>query len=136
MLTNPKVFGEIGTTVAGLKKSAHFKSSLRFWGDEAVPKNPKVGGNRALVHHLTSALTAGEIMKALGGFVPKDIDRMQPVSLGDATIPWAVRSAGRQCQRAPADRVLRDRVRIPGAGRRLGLFTLGQRFLVDSCDAR
>jgi hypothetical protein len=93
VLTNPKVFGEIAAMVAGLKKSGHFTSSPRFWGDEAVLKNPKVGGNRALVHHLTSALTAGEMMKALGGFAAKDIDRVQAAIVGHSTGYWYFRQS-------------------------------------------
>lgn len=93
VLTNPKVFGEIAAMVAGLKKAGYFKGSPRFWGDEAVLKNPKVGGNRALVHHLTGALTAGAVLKALDGFSAKDIDRVQAAIVGHSTGYWYFRQS-------------------------------------------
>lgn len=93
VLTNPKVFGEIAAMVARLKKAGYFKGSPRFWGDEAVLKNPKVGGNRALVHHLTGALTAGEIMKSIGGFTDKDLDRVQAAIVGHSTGYWYFRQS-------------------------------------------
>jgi hypothetical protein len=93
VLTNPKVYGEIATMVARLKSAGYFKGSPRFWGDEAVLKNPKIGGNRALVHHLTSALTAGEIMTATGGFPAKDMDRVQAAIVGHSTGYWYFRQS-------------------------------------------
>lgn len=91
VLTNPKVFGEIAAMIAHLKKADYFKASPRFWGDETVLKNPKIGGNRALIHHLTSALTAGEILKTVDGFAAKDIDRVQAAIVGHSTGYWYFR---------------------------------------------
>lgn len=93
VLTNPKVFGETATMVARLRQAGYFKDAPRFWADEAVLKNPKVGGNRALVHHLTSALTAGEILKTVDGFSAKDIDRVQAAIVGHSTGYWYFRQS-------------------------------------------
>ncbi|MDP2239466.1 MAG: hypothetical protein Q8K18_04790 [Burkholderiales bacterium] len=92
-LTDPKVFGEVAAMVARLRKAGHFKASPGFWSDEAVLKNPKVGGNRALVHHLTGALTTGATMKAIGGFSPQDIARVQVAIVGHSTGYWYFRQS-------------------------------------------
>ncbi len=93
VLTNPKVFGETAAMVTRLRQAGYFKGAPRFWADEAVLKNPKVGGNRALVHHLTSALTAGEILKTVDGFSAKDIDRVQAAIVGHSTGYWYFRQS-------------------------------------------
>ncbi len=93
VLTNPEVLAKATAMVTKLKKAGCFKNSPGFWGDEAVLKNPKVGGNLALIHHITGALTAGEIAAKAGGFSAKDIDMIQVAVLEHSTGYWYFRDS-------------------------------------------
>jgi hypothetical protein len=92
VLTNPEVLAKATAMVSKLKKTGYFKNSPGFWGDEAVLKNPKVGGNLALIHHITGALTAGEIA-AREKFSAKDIDMIQVAVLEHSTGYWYFRDS-------------------------------------------
>ncbi len=92
VLTNPEVLAKATAMVSKLKKAGYFKNSPGFWGDEAVLKNPKVGGNLALIHHITGALTAGEIA-AKEKFSAKDIDMIQVAVLEHSTGYWYFRDS-------------------------------------------
>ena len=92
VLTNPEVLAKATAMVSKLKKAGYFKNSPGFWGDEAVLKNPKVGGNLALIHHITGALTAGEIA-AREKFSAKDIDMIQVAVLEHSTGYWYFRDS-------------------------------------------
>ena len=93
VLTNPEVLRKTTEMVTRLKKAGYFKNSPGFWSDEAVLKNPKVGGNLGLIHHITGALTAGEIAAKAGGFSAKDIDLMQAAVLEHSTGYWYFRDS-------------------------------------------
>jgi hypothetical protein len=93
VLTNPDVFRKCSEMVAKLKKAGYFKGSPGFWGDEALLKSPKVGGNLALIHHITGALTAGEIARKAGGFSEKDIEMMQVTIIEHSTGYWYFRDS-------------------------------------------
>jgi len=93
VLTDPDWFRKCSEMVARLKKAGYFKPSPGFWGDEALLKSPKVGANLALVHHITGALTAGEIARKAGGFSEKDIERMQVTILEHSTGYWYFRDS-------------------------------------------
>lgn len=92
VLTNPEVLAKATAMVSKLKKAGYFKNSPGFWGDEAVLKNPKVGGNLALIHHITGALTAGEIA-AREKYSAKDIDMIQVAVLEHSTGYWYFRDS-------------------------------------------
>jgi len=92
VLTNPEVLAKATAMVSKLKKAGYFKNSTGFWGDEAVLKNPKVGGNLGLIHHITGALTAGEIA-AKEKFLAKDIDMIQVAVLEHSTGYWYFRDS-------------------------------------------
>jgi len=92
VLTNPEMLAKATGMVSKLKKAGYFKNSPGFWGDEAVLKNPKVGGNLALIHHITGALTAGEIA-AREKFSAKDIDMIQVAILEHSTGYWYFRDS-------------------------------------------
>ena len=92
VLTNPKVLAKATAMVSKLKKAGYFKNSPGFWGDEAVLKNPKVGGNLGLIHHITGALTAGEIA-ASEKYSAKDIDMIQVAVLEHSTGYWYFRDS-------------------------------------------
>ncbi len=93
VLTNPEVLRKTTEMVTKLRKAGYFKNSPGFWGDEAVLKNPKVGGNLGLIHHITGALTTGEIAAKAGGFSAKDIDLMQVAVLEHSTGYWYFRDS-------------------------------------------
>ena len=93
VLTDPEVFRKCSEMVAKLKKAGYFKPSPGFWGDEALLKSPKVGGNLALIHHITGALTAGEIARKAGGFSEKDIEMMQVTIIEHSTGYWYFRDS-------------------------------------------
>jgi hypothetical protein len=92
VLTNPEVLAKATAMVSKLKKAGYFKNSPGFWGDEAVLKNPKVGGNLGLIHHITGALTAGEIA-ASEKYSAKDIDMIQVAVLEHSTGYWYFRDS-------------------------------------------
>ncbi len=93
VLTNPEVLRKTTEMVTKLRKAGYFKNSPGFWGDQAVLKNPKVGGNLGLIHHITGALTTGEIAAKAGGFSAKDIDLMQVAVLEHSTGYWYFRDS-------------------------------------------
>jgi hypothetical protein len=92
VLTNPETLAKASGMVSKLKKEGYFKGSPGFWGDEAVLKNPKVGGNLGLIHHITGALTAGEVA-AREKFSSKDIDMIQAAVLEHSTGYWYFRDS-------------------------------------------
>ncbi|HEX7371284.1 MAG TPA: hypothetical protein VF372_00585 [Thermodesulfobacteriota bacterium] len=92
VLTDPGVFNYTAGMVKALQEAGYFKSSPRFWGDEAVLKNPKVGGNRALVHHLTGALKAAQIAGETGWFSQEEIRSMQAAIIQHSTGYWYFRA--------------------------------------------
>ncbi len=93
VLTDPGVFNYASGIVIALKGAGHFKASPRFWTDEAVLKNPKVGGNRALIHHITGALKAAQIATETGGFSPEEIRAMQAAIIEHSTGYWYFRAS-------------------------------------------
>ena len=93
VLTNPEVFGRANEMVLKLKKAGYFKTSPRFWSDDTILKNPKIGGNLALIHHITGAVTAGDIIGKAGGFPGKDIEILQVAILEHSTGYWYFRAS-------------------------------------------
>ncbi len=93
VLTDPQVFKKATEMVTELRKAGHFRSSPEFWGDAQVLLNTKVGGNRALIHHITGALTAAQIAKQIGGFSEKEIQEMQAAVIEHSTGYWYFRDS-------------------------------------------
>ncbi len=93
ILTKPEIFLKSAQMVADLKKVGYFRGSDKFWSDEAILKNPKVGANRALIHHITGAVKAGEILGYVKGFSKKDVEGMQVATLEHSTGYWYFRAS-------------------------------------------
>jgi|GEM_PF-665676 len=93
VLTNPEVFRRAAEMVSKLKKEGYFKSSPGFWSDDALLKNPKIGANLGLIHHITGALTAADIAGKSGGFSGKDIESIQVAILEHSTGYWYFRAS-------------------------------------------
>lgn len=93
VLTDPQVFKQATEMVTELKKAGYFRSSPEFWGDAQILLNMKVGGNRALIHHITGALKAGQIAKQIGGISDKEIQEMQAAIIEHSTGYWYFRDS-------------------------------------------
>jgi len=93
VLTRPEIFKQAAEMVAELKKAGDFKASAKFWGDEGILRNPKVGNNRGLIHHITGALMAGQIAGRVGGFSKKEIDEMKVAIIEHSTGYWYFRAS-------------------------------------------
>ena len=93
VLTDPQVLKQATEMVTGLKKAGYFRSTPEFWGDPQVLLNTKVGGNRALVHHITGALMAGQMAKRVGGVSEKEIQEMQAAIIEHSTGYWYFRDS-------------------------------------------
>jgi len=93
VLTDQQVFKQAAEIVTELKKAGYFRSSPDFLGDSQVLLNPKVGGNRALIHHITGALMAGQIAKRIGGISEREIQEMQAAIFEHSTGYWYFRDS-------------------------------------------
>lgn len=92
VLTDPAWLAKSSAMVANLRKAGYLKNSPGFWGDEAVLKNPKVGGNLGLIHHITGAVAAGEI--AAGQKLPAgEVEKLQTAVLEHSTGYWYFRDS-------------------------------------------
>jgi hypothetical protein len=93
VLTDPQVFKQATEMVTELKKAGYYRSSPDFWGDAQILLNMKVGGNRALIHHITGALKAAQIAKQIGGISDKEIQEMQAAIIEHSTGYWYFRDS-------------------------------------------
>jgi hypothetical protein len=93
VLTDLQVFKQATEMVGELKKAGYFRASPDFWGDAQILQNTKVGGNRALIHHITGALKAGQIAKQIGGISEKEIQEMQAAIIEHSTGYWYFRDS-------------------------------------------
>jgi len=93
VLTDPQVFKQATEMVSELKKAGYFRASPDFGGDPQILQNAKVGGNRALSHHITGALKAGQIAKQIGIISDKEIQEMQAAIIEHSTGYWYFRDS-------------------------------------------
>jgi hypothetical protein len=93
VLTDPQVFKQAAEMVDELKKAGYFRASPEFWGDPQILPNTKVGGNRGLIHHITGALTAGQIAKQIGVISDKETQEMQAAIIEHSTGYWYFRES-------------------------------------------
>jgi hypothetical protein len=90
VLTDPVLLSQSAEMTIALRKAGYLKASGRFWTDEKILQTPSVGGNLALIHHITGALKAGQILKE-AGFEKADINTVQAAILGHSTGYWYFR---------------------------------------------
>jgi hypothetical protein len=93
VLTNPELLHQASQVVTKLKERGYFKNSPRFWSDETLFKNPKIGNNRALIHHITGAIKTGQILNQMGGYSQKDIEKLQVAIIEHSTGYWYFRAS-------------------------------------------
>jgi hypothetical protein len=91
VLTDSNVLRQNAQMVQGLKQQGYFRRSPKFWSDEAVLQIPKIGGSRGLIHHITGASMAGQMVSGMRGFGKKDIQALQVAILEHSTGYWYFR---------------------------------------------
>lgn len=93
VLTDSGVLAQASRVVTQLRQAGHLKRSPAFWTDEKIFGNPLIGANRALIHHITGALMAGEILQELGGYSSQEVARLQAAVIGHSTGYWYFRQS-------------------------------------------
>lgn len=93
VLTNPIQLSKARDMVTDLRKAGYLKSSPHFWSDEQVLKNPKVGDNRALIHNITGAVMAGDLLRQIGGFSQQEIRTIAAAIVEHSTGYWYFRAS-------------------------------------------
>lgn len=91
VLTDPPMRRRASAMVAQLRRAGHFAQSPAFWSEESLFDHPKIGANLALIHHVTGAVSAAEILERLGGYPAADIARVQAAIAAHSTGYWYFR---------------------------------------------
>lgn len=93
VLSKPEVLERVTELVADLKKAGKFQKSPEFFTDIEVLKLPAVANNLGLIHHLTGAVQAGDILRKAGGFTDDEIRTIQTAILAHSTGYWYFRDS-------------------------------------------
>lgn len=93
VLTDAKVLKQASEMVARLRKAGHLRQSPGFWSEEALFGKPSIGANLALIHHITGAVTAADMLNKLGGYSASDVARVQAAIVGHSTGYWYFRKS-------------------------------------------
>lgn len=93
VLTDAKVLKQGAELVARLRQAGQLARSPEFWSDEAIFSNKAIGGNLALIHHITGAVTAGDMLNTVGGYSAPEIARVQAAILAHSTGYWYFRKS-------------------------------------------
>lgn len=92
VLTDAKVLKRASDIVARLRKERHLTRSPEFWRDPSIFGNKAVGGNLSLIHHITGAITAGDILTSQG-YSDRDTLRVQSAIVAHSTGYWYFRKS-------------------------------------------
>jgi hypothetical protein len=79
--------------VARLRKAGYMTRSPRFLAEDASLRDPKVGGNLALIHHMTGAIAGGRALRELGGYSAAEIEQVEDAILAHSTGYWYFRAS-------------------------------------------
>ena len=93
VLTDAKVREQASGLVERLRREKVLTGSPYFWSDPAVFSNPMIGANLSLIHHITGAMTAGEMLAPIKGYSPRDVARVQAAIVGHSTGYWYFRKS-------------------------------------------
>lgn len=93
VLTDASVLKQASGMVKQVRQAGHLAKSPVFWTDEAIFANKAVGANLSLIHHVTGAMTAGDMLNKMGGFPAGDIARVQAAIIGHSTGYWYFRKS-------------------------------------------
>jgi hypothetical protein len=90
VLTDPKLLERAETMTAALRKAGYLKNSPEFLTHPSMFANPSLGNNKGLIHHITGAVMAGDMLKELG-FSEKDRLLLQACIVEHSTGYWYFR---------------------------------------------
>jgi hypothetical protein len=93
VLTDAKILKQASDLVARLRREKQLTGSPAFWSDAAIFSNKAVGANLSLIHHITGAITAGEILGSIKGYSARDVGRIQAAIIGHSTGYWYFRKS-------------------------------------------
>jgi hypothetical protein len=93
VLTNPDQLAKARDMVTRLRKGGFLKNSPNFWSDESVLTNPKIGGNHALIHNITGAVMAGDLLRQVGGYSNGEIEAIEAAIVEHSTGYWYFRAS-------------------------------------------
>lgn len=93
VLSNPKVYQAVAALTSRLKTSGKLIGSPEFFRQREVLLNPKVSDNSGLIHHLTSAAMASEILHRLGSYTPDEMTEMETAIVEHSTGYWYFRAS-------------------------------------------
>ena len=93
VLTDPRIMKQASAMMAKLRAEKQLTGSPEFWTDTALFANKAIGDNLSLIHHITGAITAGEILGEMKGFSAQDILRVQAAIVGHSTGYWYFRKS-------------------------------------------
>lgn len=93
VLTDLFLLKKADLMIANLRAAGYLTKSPAFWRDRTVFVDPQIGANRSLIHHITGAVMAEQILKKIGGFSDADIQQLQDGILEHSTGYWYFRAS-------------------------------------------
>jgi hypothetical protein len=93
VLTDAGLLQRASEMVARLRSAERLAGSPWFWTEPGIFRSATLGANLALVHHITGAIAAADILRAVEGFTAEDILRVQEAILAHSTGSWYFRNS-------------------------------------------
>lgn len=95
VLSDPEVFKRVADLMEDLKQAGKFKKSPEFFTDPEILilKSKSVANNLALIHHLTGAIVAGDMLNKVGGFSKDEVRTVQTAIVAHSTGYWYFRDS-------------------------------------------
>lgn len=93
VLTDAKILNQASDMVARLRREKQLAGSPSFWSDPSMFGNKAIGDNLSLIHHITGAITAGDILGSIKGYSASDIARVQAAIISHSTGYWYFRKS-------------------------------------------
>lgn len=93
VLSDPAVFKRVADLAADLKKAGKFQKSPEFFSNPGILKHKGIASNLGLIHHLTGAVEAGDILRKAGGFTDDEIRVVQTAIMAHSTGYWYFRDS-------------------------------------------
>ena len=93
VLTDARILQQASALVERLRREKALTGSPVFWSDPAIFGNPTVGANLSLIHHITGAITAGDVLAEMKGYTARDVARVQAAIMGHSTGYWYFRKS-------------------------------------------
>jgi hypothetical protein len=93
VLTDAHLMQEASGMVARLRGAGRLGGSPGFWTDPGLFARSAVGDSLSLVHHITGAVAAGNILESVKGYPRQDILRVQETIVTHSTGYWYFRDS-------------------------------------------